>query len=101
MTATLQAMTQNNQDKMDTNLKGTRASQEHLKAEMRASQKLLKEEMLAKMETNQERMNVKTDGNQEKMEATIDGNNEKSEALRSTLISHMNIHQARTEAVQK
>jgi hypothetical protein len=39
--------------------------------------------------------------NQEKMDSTIDANNENSEVLRGTLVSRMDIHQARTKAIQE
>jgi hypothetical protein len=59
--------------------------------------------MLAKMETNPETMEVnqnkidtEIDTNQTKMEARIDANNEKFEVLRSTIVSQMDIRQART-----
>jgi hypothetical protein len=41
-------------------------------------------------------VDAKIDANQGKMEAEIEANNEKFEALRGTLLSQMDIHQART-----
>jgi hypothetical protein len=58
--------------------------------EMRAGQELLKEDMLAKI-----------DANQKKMEGRIHANNEKFEVLRGSLVSRMDIHQARTVSTQE
>jgi hypothetical protein len=41
------------------------------------------------------------ENNHEKMDARIDANNEKFEALRGTLVSRMDIHQARTVSTQE
>jgi hypothetical protein len=49
-----------------------------------------------KVVINQEKMDAKIDTNQEKMEAKIETNNEKCEALQGTLLSRMDIYQART-----
>jgi hypothetical protein len=56
--------------------------------------------MLAKMDSFQE----KIEANQEKMDAfqeVMRTNSEKFEVLRGTLISRMDIHQARTESTQE
>jgi hypothetical protein len=39
--------------------------------------------------------------NQERMEVKTEANKGKSEALRATLLSQMDIHQARTEVIQE
>jgi hypothetical protein len=46
-------------------------------------------------------MDAKIDVNQEKTKARIYANNEKFEVLRGTLVSRMDIHQARTESIKK
>jgi hypothetical protein len=59
------------------------------------------EEMDAKIDANQEIMDAKADASQEEMDATIDNHNEKSAVLRGTLMSWMDIHQARTVSIQE
>jgi hypothetical protein len=67
---------------------------------MRTDQEL-KEETLARMEINQERMDAKIGSSQGKMEVRIEANNEKFEVLQGTLVSHMDIHQARPVSTQE
>jgi hypothetical protein len=55
----------------------------------------------AMIQNNQEKVGAKIDASQEKMEAKIETNNEKCEALRGTLLSWMDIYQARTEAIEE
>jgi hypothetical protein len=49
------------------------------------------------MKTNQETMETKADADLKETKAEIWTNNEKSEVLRGTLVSWMDIHQARTQ----
>jgi hypothetical protein len=57
--------------------------------------------MRASQELKEERMDAKIAAIQEKMEARIDANNEKFDVLRGTLVSLMDIHQARTLSNQE
>jgi hypothetical protein len=65
-----------------------------MKEEMGTNREETKEDILARLEAI-------IQNNQEKMEARIDANNKKFKVLRSTLVSRMDIHQARTEAIQE
>jgi ADP-glucose pyrophosphorylase len=49
------------------------------------------------METNQERMETKADAHLKEMKAELRVNNEKFEVLRGTLVSRMDIQEARTQ----
>jgi hypothetical protein len=60
MTARLEIMMQNNQEKTDANLKEIRAGQEHLKGKM-----------LAKLDAHHERIMARMDSQLEKMEACL------------------------------
>jgi hypothetical protein len=55
------------------------------------------EHLLAEIRTNKAKM----DANQERTEAKIEANNEKFEVLRGTLVSWMDIDQARTVSIQE
>jgi DNA anti-recombination protein RmuC len=72
----------------------------------------IQKEMMVEMKPNQERLEAKADvtlretkveirSNQERMEAKIEANNNKFETLQGTVRSQMDIHQARTEAIQE
>jgi hypothetical protein len=53
--------------------------------------------MKAEIKTNQERMTFKMDARLREMKAEIKANNEKFGVLRSTLVSGMDAHHAKTE----
>jgi hypothetical protein len=57
--------------------------------------------MDVKIETNHKKMEAKLKANNEKMEGRVGTNNGKFEVLRDTLVSQMDIHQARTESTQE
>jgi hypothetical protein len=72
--------------KMDVNLKVMKEEIRTNQAKANATLKEMKEELTASLEV--------------KIEAEIKTNNEKSEVIQSTFISRMDIHHARTEAIE-
>jgi actin-like ATPase involved in cell morphogenesis len=78
---------------------------EQMMARLLAEIRTDREETTARLEAitdaSQEKMDAKTDANLREMKAEIRANNQRFEVLRSTLVSRMDIHQARTEAVQE
>jgi predicted glycoside hydrolase/deacetylase ChbG (UPF0249 family) len=59
------------------------------------------EHLLAGQERMMAKMKAEMKTKQERMEAKIEANNEKFEVLLGTLISWMDIHQARAETIQE
>jgi hypothetical protein len=57
--------------------------------------------MEAKVDVSLGEMKVEIRSSQERMEAKIEASNKHFEALRGTLFSRMDIHQAMTEAIQE
>jgi hypothetical protein len=56
------------------------------------------EKLEAEVETNQEKMTARLEA---KIEAKMDSHHEKYEVFRDTLVSWMDIHQAKTESTQE
>jgi uncharacterized membrane-anchored protein YjiN (DUF445 family) len=53
------------------------------------------------MKANHKTTDAKIDANKDEMEGRIDANNEKSEVLQGTLVSWMDVHQARTMSTKE
>jgi hypothetical protein len=83
-----------NQTKVDANLK-------EIKEGMMARLEAMIQNNKERMEANHKKTDVKIDANQEEMEGRTDANNEKSEVLQGTIISRMDVHQARTMSTKE